>query len=75
MRTPSDARRRLLPGLAAAFVTSAARSADGNGTGPEGLGQVVAGALPGLASGAILGLTYSLLQEPDCGYGGYLICW
>lgn len=61
--------------LTAAFLTSAARSADGRGLGPEGLGQVVAGSLPGLGIGALMGLGYSLMQEPDCGYGGYLFCW
>ncbi len=61
--------------LGAAFLTSAARSADGRGFGPESTGQVVAGALPGLGIGAIVGLGYALMQEPDCGYGGYLFCW
>lgn len=61
--------------LASAFLTSAARSADGRGIGPEDTGQVVAGALPGLGIGALMGLGYSLFQEPDCGYGGYLVCW
>jgi hypothetical protein len=61
--------------IVAAFMTSAARSADGRGIGPESTGQVVAGALPGLGTGVLLGLGYSLLQEPDCGYGGYLFCW
>jgi hypothetical protein len=61
--------------LAGAIMTSVARSADGSGIGPESTGQVVAGALPGLGVGALLGLGYALLQEPDCGYGGYLICW
>ncbi len=58
-----------------AFLSSIARSADGSGLGPEGTGQVVAGALPGLAVGAVLGLGYSLMQEPNCGYGGNLFCW
>ncbi len=57
------------------ILTSVARSADGSGVGPEGTGQVIAGTLPGLGAGLILGLGYSLLQEPDCGYGGYLFCW
>jgi hypothetical protein len=57
------------------ILTSVARSADGSGIGPEGTGQVIAGALPGLAFGALMGLGYSLLQEPDCGYGGSLVCW
>lgn len=61
--------------LASSFLTSAARSADGRGLGPEGTGQVVAGALPGLGVGLVTGLVYSAMQEPDCGYGGYLFCW
>ena len=61
--------------LGGAILTSVARSADGSGIGPESTGQVVAGALPGLGVGALLGLGYAFLQEPDCGYGGYLICW
>jgi hypothetical protein len=61
--------------LTAAILTSVARSADGRGLGPEDTGQVVAGALPGIGVGALFGLGYSLFQEPDCGYGGYLFCW
>lgn len=61
--------------LTGAILASVARSADGSGVGPESTGQVVAGALPGLGVGALLGLGYALLQEPDCGYGGYLFCW
>ncbi len=61
--------------LSASIVTSVARSQDGSGTAPESAGQVVAGALPGFAVGALLGLGYSFLQEPDCGYGNYLFCW
>jgi len=34
-----------------------------------------AGAIPGLITCAALGLVYSFMQEPDCGYGGYLVCW
>jgi hypothetical protein len=61
--------------LTAAFMTSVSRSADGRGIGPEGTGQVFAGALPGLGVGALLGFTYAMLQEPDCGYGGFVFCW
>jgi hypothetical protein len=61
--------------LAGSILTSVARSADGRGLGPETTGQVVAGALPGAAVGLILGFGYSFLQEPDCGYGGLIICW
>jgi hypothetical protein len=59
----------------AAMIGSIARSADGSGIGPEGTGQVFAGAIPGLLSGALLGLMYSFWQEPDCQYGGFIICW
>jgi hypothetical protein len=61
--------------LAGAILTSVARSADGSGLGPESTGQVVAGALPGAGVGLLLGFGYAMFQEPDCGYGGYLICW
>lgn len=61
--------------LGSALMTSFARSADGRGVSPEDTGQVIAGALPGVAVGALLGLGYSFFQEPDCGYGGYLFCW
>jgi hypothetical protein len=64
----------ILP-FGAAIMTSVGRSADGRGVGPEGTGQVLAGALPGLGVGALLGLGYSMLQEPDCGYGGFVFCW
>jgi hypothetical protein len=59
----------------ASIWTMVARSQDGSGLGHENTGQVFAGTLPGLGVGALLGVTYSLLQEPDCGYGGYLFCW
>jgi hypothetical protein len=61
--------------LSASVVSSIARSADGSGIGPESTGQVFAGIIPGVVTGALLGLVYSLAQEPDCGYGGYLVCW
>ncbi len=64
----------LLP-FGAAMLTSVSRSADGSGTGPESTGQVVAGALTGVATGFIVGGAYALLQEPDCGYGGSIFCW
>ena len=37
--------------------------------------QVVAGSLTGFATGAILGLAYSLFQRPNCGYGSSFVCW
>jgi hypothetical protein len=61
--------------FSAAMVSSIARSADGSGIGPEGTGQVFAGAIPGAVLGALVGLAYSFWQEPDCGYGGFVICW
>ena len=61
--------------LAASIMTSAARSADGSGTGPESTEQVLAGAIPGFAVGMLIGMGYGFLQEPDCGYGGNLFCW
>lgn len=47
----------------------------GDSAAHESAGQIVAGSLTGLATGAILGLTYSLLQRPNCGYGDTLFCW
>lgn len=61
--------------LASSIVTSAARSANGSGLGPENTKQVAIGAVTGVATGMLLGLGYALFQEPDCAYGGALICW
>jgi hypothetical protein len=61
--------------LTASFVTSAARSVNGSGLGPERTKQVAIGAVTGLGTGLLLGLSYALLQEPDCAYGGSLVCW
>lgn len=41
----------------------------------ENVGQIVAGGLTGLLSGAILGVGYALLQKPNCGYGNNIFCW
>ncbi len=41
----------------------------------ESAPQVAVGALSGFVSGALLGLGYSLLQHPNCGYGGNVVCW
>lgn len=38
-------------------------------------GQNLAGATLGLGTGFLLGMTYALLQRPECGYTGGLICW
>ena len=37
------------------------------------LGQSVP--LSSLVTGAVTGATYALLQRPECGYTGSLICW
>lgn len=41
----------------------------------ESFGQVAAGAGIGLGIGFLSGLTYSLMQRPECGYTGAVICW
>lgn len=41
----------------------------------EDPGQVAAGAISGLLTGAAVGLTYALLQRPSCGYGDSIFCW
>jgi hypothetical protein len=33
------------------------------------------GAALGLTTGFLLGMTYALMQRPECGYSGALICW
>jgi hypothetical protein len=38
-------------------------------------GQIAAGAISGLLTGAAIGVTYALLQKPSCGYGDALFCW
>lgn len=37
--------------------------------------QVALGAVTGFASGALIGLAYSLFQRPNCGYGNSFVCW
>jgi hypothetical protein len=41
----------------------------------EDAGQVWASAGIGLGAGLGMGVLYALLQRPECGYGGGLICW
>jgi hypothetical protein len=40
-----------------------------------GQGAVVVSSAAGLVTGALTGLTYAMLQRPECGYTGSLICW
>jgi hypothetical protein len=62
--------------LTAGVITDVGRGVAPAGTQAyESGGQIVAGTLTGLGSGLILGLGYSLLQRPNCGYGNNLICW
>jgi hypothetical protein len=57
--------------LVFAGVTSIGRAA-GNW---EDSGTVVLSSVSGLVMGGLTGLTYSLLQRPECGYTGALVCW
>lgn len=38
-------------------------------------GQIAAGAVSGLLTGALVGLSYAMLQRPSCGYGDSIFCW
>lgn len=57
--------------LVSAVVTAVARDAGNweNGT------QIVAGGGAGLVSGFATGAVYALMQRPECGYSGSLVCW
>ncbi len=58
---------------AAATLTSVAR---GVGTEPyEDAAQIGIGVAAGMVTGFLTGLAYSLLQEPNCGYGNDVVCW
>lgn len=67
--------------LVLSVLTSVGRSiSPGTGAGPnpaayESTMQIVAGSLSGFVTGALVGLGYSLLQRPNCGYGNNLVCW
>jgi hypothetical protein len=64
--------------LVLSVFTSAARAADPTGPmvfPPETVGSIVIGSLTGFATGALLGLGYSFMLRPNCGYGGHIICW
>lgn len=59
-----------VPLLAATF------NAIGRGAGDfETTGQILAGGGAGLLTGFLTGTTYALMQRPECGYTGSLICW
>ena len=41
----------------------------------EDPGQIAAGAISGMLTGALVGLGYAMLQRPSCGYGDSIFCW
>jgi hypothetical protein len=41
----------------------------------ESTSQVMVGGGAGLVSGFLTGTVYALMQRPECGYSGSLICW
>jgi hypothetical protein len=57
--------------LVLSTITGIGRSSGNFETG----GQILAGGGLGLASGLLTGATYALLQRPECGYTGSLVCW
>jgi hypothetical protein len=65
--------------LSMSVVTSVGRSitpSDIGGQPFENVGQnLLAGALPGLVTGVLFGVGYTLMQRPNCGYGNFVICW
>ena len=62
--------------LSLAVITSVGRSVEPGGAEAfESVGQNVAGALPGLGTGLVVGLVYAAFQRPNCGYGDSLFCW
>jgi hypothetical protein len=62
--------------LATSVLTTVSRAVEpGTADAFEDGGQLVAGAIPGFFSGLLIGLGYSLLQEPSCGYGDNIFCW
>jgi hypothetical protein len=59
-------------------LTSVGRSLTPNvprGAAFEDPASIAVGSLTGFATGALLGLGYSFMQRPNCGYGGNLVCW
>jgi hypothetical protein len=65
-----------LVGNVAAPLILGTFTAVGRGVGNfESTGQILGSAGVGLALGFLSGMTYSLMQRPECGYTGSLICW
>ncbi len=62
--------------LAAAVVTSVFRGIAPAGDQPlENGGQIGAGVAVGLPVGFLVGLAYSAVAKPNCGYGNTVLCW
>jgi hypothetical protein len=64
--------------LVLSVLTSVGRSIQPsglNGRAYEDVGSIAAGSISGFVTGALLGLGYSFLQRPNCGYGGSFVCW
>ena len=64
--------------LVLSVFTAAARSVAPGGPPvypDETVPQIAIGAATGFVSGALLGLAYSFMQRPNCGYGGNIVCW
>lgn len=61
--------------LAAGVMTSVSRSVNGSGVQFESDKQVLAGTFIGMGTGMLVGLAYSMLQRPSCGYGNGVFCW
>jgi hypothetical protein len=64
--------------LVLSIFTSAGRAADPGGPTVfphETVPQIVLGSVTGFVTGALLGLGYSLMQRPNCGYGNNIVCW
>lgn len=61
--------------LVAGVMTSVGRGIDGAGQPYESSQQVVAGTFIGMGTGMLVGVAYSLMQRPSCGYGNAIFCW
>lgn len=62
--------------ITAGIFTSVGRSVEpGTSEAYVDGGQMAAGLISGVVTGFLTGIAYSLLQEPNCGYGNYVICW